>query len=233
MKRISVVFSIVLYLSLFLGSSPGAATSQSGTAENYIVLFKTSSLPRDTAQLITNAGGELVYGYNKIGVAIARSSNVAFRDNLLVDSRVEGASLTSGFGVQLNDEFELVEATNVAQAAAAGSWGDPMSNRQWDMVQIKVPEAHAVNSGSPTVVVGDIDTGLDWSHPDLAANVDFSRSVSCESGVPNQDPAAWMDYNGHGTHTAGTIAAAANGIGIIGIAPDVRIAGIKAGRDDG
>jgi len=39
--------------------------------------------------------------------------------------------------------------------------------------------------------------------------------------------------NGHGTHTAGTIAAAANGIGVIGVAPNVRIAGIKAGNDDG
>jgi subtilisin family serine protease len=42
-----------------------------------------------------------------------------------------------------------------------------------------------------------------------------------------------MDDNGHGTHTAGTIAAAANGIGIVGVAPQVRIAGIKAGNAAG
>jgi len=83
------------------------------------------------------------------------------------------------------------------------------------------------------VVVGDIDTGLDYTHPDLAANVDFADSVSCLGGVPNQDPAAWMDDNGHGTHTAGTIAAAKNGIGIVGVAPNVKIAGIKAGNADG
>ena len=46
-------------------------------------------------------------------------------------------------------------------------------------------------------------------------------------------PAAWNDDNGHGTHTAGTIAAAANGIGIVGVAPNVKIAGIKAGNADG
>jgi subtilisin family serine protease len=97
------------------------------------------------------------------------------------------------------------------------------------MVQIHAPEAHVTNGGSSSVVVGDIDTGLDFTHPDLAANVDFADSASCIGGVPNQSPSAWMDDNGHGTHTAGTIAAAKNGIGIVGVAPNVRIAGIKAG----
>jgi subtilisin family serine protease len=44
---------------------------------------------------------------------------------------------------------------------------------------------------------------------------------------------AAQDDNGHGTHTAGTIAAASNGIGIVGVAPNVKIAGIKAGNTDG
>jgi subtilisin family serine protease len=79
------------------------------------------------------------------------------------------------------------------------------------------------------VTVGDIDTGLDYTHPDLAANVDFSKSAGCVGGVANNSPSAWADDNGHGTHTAGTIAAARNGIGIVGVAPNVKIAGIKAG----
>jgi subtilisin family serine protease len=101
------------------------------------------------------------------------------------------------------------------------------------MVQIHTPEAHAITGGSPSVVVGDIDTGLDYTHPDLAPNVDFANSVSCIGGVPNTSPSAWNDDNGHGTHTAGTIAAASNGIGIVGVAPNVRIAGIKAGNAAG
>jgi lantibiotic leader peptide-processing serine protease len=63
--------------------------------------------------------------------------------------------------------------------------------------------------------------------------VDFTRSVSCIGGVPNTDPNAWFDDNFHATHTAGTIAAAANGIGIVGVAPNVKIAAIKAGNGDG
>jgi subtilisin family serine protease len=97
----------------------------------------------------------------------------------------------------------------------------------------RVPEAQAVTSGSRSVVVGDLDTGIDWTHPDLAANVDFADSASCESGAPDTSPAAWFDELGHGTHTAGTIAAAQNGIGIVGVAPDVRIAAVKTTSPDG
>jgi subtilisin family serine protease len=101
------------------------------------------------------------------------------------------------------------------------------------MRQIHTPAAHAITGGSPLVIVGDLDTGLDWQHPDLIQNVDFGNSVSCEGGVPNQSPAAWDDHNGHGTHTAGTIAAAANGFGIVGVAPNVKIAGVKTSTDAG
>jgi subtilisin family serine protease len=83
------------------------------------------------------------------------------------------------------------------------------------------------------VVVGDIDTGLDYTHPDLAANVSSADSANCLSGAPVPGAVAANDDNGHGTHTAGTIAAASNGIGIVGVAPNVKVAGIKAGNSDG
>ncbi|HXJ65496.1 MAG TPA: S8 family serine peptidase, partial [Actinomycetota bacterium] len=92
---------------------------------------------------------------------------------------------------------------------------------------------HAITGGSPSILVGDIDTGLDYTHPDLAPNVDGAASVNCTSGAPVPGSVAAMDDNGHGTHTAGTIAAASNGIGIVGVAPNVKIAGIKAGNAAG
>ena len=52
------------------------------------------------------------------------------------------------------------------------------------------------------------------------------------SGVP-QPLLAGNDVNGHGTHTAGTIAAASNSTGIVGVAPNVKIAGIKSSNNDG
>ena len=81
-------------------------------------------------------------------------------------------------------------------------------------------------------MVGDIDTGLDFTHPDLAPNYDAadSRLLERRPGAGRGGP---NDVFGHGTHTAGTIAAAQNGIGIVGVAPHVRIAGIKSGNAAG
>jgi len=234
-------FSSFLVLAMLLialvpgvGAAPQQEPYSAGTAQTYVVLYKTNSISSDAATVIQKAGGSLVYSYSKIGVVIASSSNNLFRSNLMKDKRIEGAAATTGFGIQLSDaDFEVMDAATLTDATMATAWGDSLSFRQWDMVQIHVPEAHAVTTGSPSVVVGDIDTGIDYTHPDLAPNIDFTRSVGCIGGVPDQNPEAWFDNHFHGTHTAGTIAAAANGIGIIGVAPNVKIAAIKAGNDDG
>ncbi|WP_088307193.1 S8 family serine peptidase [Novosphingobium sp. B 225] len=65
-----------------------------------------------------------------------------------------------------------------------------------------------------------IDTGIDFSHPDL--NVDTGRSRSFLGGTTT--PA---DQNGHGTHVAGTIGARDNGIGVIGVAPGARVVAVR------
>jgi subtilisin family serine protease len=206
---------------------------RAGAVQTYIVLYKTQSVSSDAANVIARAGGTMVANYNAIGVVIARSDNAAFRSNLMTNSAIQGVAATEKFATQLSDDNvnDSADAPITPSTPAPGS--DNLSPLQWDMNQIHAPEARAINGGSSSIVVGDIDTGLDFTHPDLAPNVDFANSVSCVSGVPDQNPAAWNDDNGHGTHTAGTIAAALNGIGIVGVAPNVKIAGIKAGNADG
>jgi lantibiotic leader peptide-processing serine protease len=205
-----------------------SSVASADAASTYVVLYRGTLVPANAAKTIESAGGVLAYSYDKIGVAIARSTNASFAKALAKESTVEGVSNTANFATSVTDEVDAGPALS-----PNGTWGDPLSGEQWDMVQIHVPEAYAINKGSPDVVVGDIDTGLDWSHPDLAANVDFADSASCVGGVPDQNPAAWMDDNGHGTHTAGTIAADDNGIGVVGVAPDVKIAGIKTATAEG
>ena len=236
-KRISIVLLVAILLSGLNLVPSSARVARADASRTYLVLYKQYGVPKDAAAVINQAGGSLTYAYNEIGVVIAQSDSPNFQSALLADNRIQGVSSTEGFGVQHSDEFvELYDASGPPPGDLPNSPvsdTDPLSNLQWDMVQIHVPEAHAITGGSPSVLVGDIDTGIDYTHPDLVANIDFANSVSCVGGVPNQDPAAWSDQFGHGTHTAGTIAAAANGIGVVGVAPNVKIAAIKATDSNG
>src|SRR5205807_10396094 len=216
--------AIVPGLAVVLGLIAPAAFGS-----NYVVLYKQQSLPRDAESTIMRAGGSVVYQYPEIGVVIAKSEIASFRDNLLKDNRIENAAATDRFATRLPDEQSSAEGPppgDLPNAPASDS--DSLSPLQWDMRQIKTPQAHTITGGSPAVLVGDIDTGIDFNHPDLKQNIDVADSANCVSGAPVQGLAA-QDDHGHGTHTAGTIAAGANGFGIVGVAPNVHIAAIKAG----
>ncbi len=226
------LFGVVLATAV-IAVSGGIAAGTAGTAQTYLVVYKQQAVPADAAASISSAGGTLLYSYSQIGVAVARSDSSSFRDNLLKDTRVDNASSTAGFATQLSpDQADANGPPPDGLPNAPASDTDSLSPLQWDMRQIHAPQAHAITGGSPAVLVGDIDTGIDFNHPDLRQNIDVADSVNCVSGAPVPGLAA-QDDNGHGTHTAGTIAAAANGFGIVGVAPNVHIAAIKSGDADG
>lgn len=229
MKKILTIMAFGAILGMLL-----IANTHAAEMSTYIVLYKTQAVPANAAGMLAKAGGTLVYSYDDIGVVIARSSNASFRTNVLKDKSIQEAIATAGFAVKLDDETATGYAEDTTLTLNSPAPGDDnLSGLQWDMDQISAPAARAVEGGNSSITVGVIDTGLDYTHPDLAPNVDFANSASCIGGVPNTSPAAWLDDNGHGTHVAGTIAAAKNGIGIVGVAPNVKIAAIKAGNADG
>src|SRR6185295_6932651 len=93
---------------------------------------------------------------------------------------------------------------------------------------VDAPEAWDRTTGSDTVVVAVVDSGVDYQHPDLADNIlrDGSGAVVGYDFANNDaDP---MDDNDHGTHCAGIIGARGNnGIGISGICQRVKIMPLK------
>ena len=103
---------------------------------------------------------------------------------------------------------------------------DRYFDRLWGMQKINAPLAWSVNRSSP-VIVGVIDTGIDYEHPDLQSNIWTSpRGTHGFSALTGrEDP---MDDNGHGTHCAGTIAAVAdNNLGVAGVTWNVKVMGLK------
>jgi subtilisin family serine protease len=137
---------------------------------------------------------------------------------------------------------ELVARCNVLYGDVFGvPNSEPLGPCQWDMALINASESgsyqYATGEG---VTVGVIDSGVDFTHPDIEPNVDVDLSCSfIFDHTPTADPAevangncsnkaAVQDLNGHGSHVATTIAAPINDFGIAGVAPDATIVGLKA-----
>jgi lantibiotic leader peptide-processing serine protease len=236
--RKALLAAILVTTAIALGAPSAVAlvSASAASQSNYIVLYKQEAVPANTASSVARAGGTVVASYPEIGVVVASSTSPTFAQTMRADAKIEGVAATSNFASRLTPEQSSeVDASgpppgDLPNSPATDS--DSLSPLQWDMRQIHAPQAHAVTGGSRSVVVGDIDTGLDFTHPDLASNYDAAHSTDCTTGAP-RPLLVGNDKNGHGTHTAGTIAAASNGIGIVGVAPNVSIAGIKAGNDAG
>ncbi len=123
--------------------------------------------------------------------------------------------------------------------AAVKTPNDARWFEQYDFRQMNLPEAWAVTTGSPNVIVAVLDTGI-WTHPDLDSKVvagyDFVSDVSdaADGNGWDSDPTdAARDF--HGTHVAGTIAAAtSNGHGVAGVAWNCRVLPVRVlGRTGG
>ncbi|WP_367884895.1 S8 family serine peptidase [Thermococcus sp. JCM 11816] len=89
----------------------------------------------------------------------------------------------------------------------------------WGIERVKAPPSvWSITDGSVSVIqVAVLDTGVDYDHPDLAANIAWC--VSTLRGKVSTKLRDCADQNGHGTHVIGTIAALNNDIGVVGVAP--------------
>ena len=127
--------------------------------------------------------------------------------------------------------------SQVARLRASGEvrWVEPVLERStqwigaqstpWGLHAIHAPQAHAA-APQALVNVVVIDTGVDAGHPELAGV--YAGGWNFFTKDANAD-----DDHGHGTHVAGTIAAADNDAGVVGVAPNVRLWAVKVLKADG
>jgi hypothetical protein len=107
-------------------------------------------------------------------------------------------------------------------AHAAGYPNDPDIGEQWNMRRIGAPAAWDLTFGSYSIVVAVIDSGVDRTHPEFAGRLALGYDYVNSDDDPSDD-------YGHGTHVTGIIGAAAdNGVGVAGLAGNVRILPLKA-----
>lgn len=151
----------------------------------------------------------------------------------------------------LNYGYGLIDA-GAAVAAAVGEspFADVpnLGGNSWDMDMINAPEVWAQGYTGQGVVVAVVDTGVDYTHPDLANNIWVNSSEIADNGIDDDgngyvdDVQGWnfvdgnnnpMDLNGHGTHVSGTIASENNNFGITGVAYDATIMPVRVLSSEG
>ncbi|MGW3416899.1 S8 family serine peptidase [Streptomyces phaeochromogenes] len=218
-----------------------AKISAEATPLSYVVNVRAGHGPSSQVKkAIAQAGGTIVTSYDKIGVIVVHSSNADFAKTIRKVRGVEsaGSTRTAPLPAQSTTDVgtpKVLSSEQVADVEAAAGQ-DPLEPLQWDLPAIKADKAHEKTLGSKKVTVAVIDTGVDDTHPDIAPNFDRDASVNCVSGKPDTTDGAWRPSaaeSPHGTHVAGEIAAAKNGVGVTGVAPGVKVSGIKVSTTAG
>jgi subtilisin family serine protease len=132
------------------------------------------------------------------------------------------AGAEAGYAARLRElpGVRAVEANARVQAATVPN--DPyFGEYQWNLRQVRAPDAWDLTTGDRRVIVAVIDTGVALDHPDLASKLVEGTNLV----APGQPP---QDDNGHGTHVAGIIAAATNnGQGVAGVDWEARLMPVK------
>lgn len=107
-----------------------------------------------------------------------------------------------------------------------GKPGPPPEEVPWGVDRIDADLAWSTTKGTG-VKVAIVDTGIDMDHPDLQANVKGGYNTLVGTKGKYKDPDDFNDDNGHGSHCAGIVAAVDNDIGVIGVAPEAWLYGVK------
>jgi hypothetical protein len=214
------------------GGSLIASSANGGTASESI-----------TSQLSAGTYYIRVYPY--------QSANTNY--NLAVSATSDGG----GTGFNSTYGYGLVNAAAaVAQAISQPTFADVpnLGGNNWGNDMVNAPEAWARGYTGQGVTVAVIDSGVDISHQDLSNNIWGNTGEIASNGIDDDGngytddvygwnfgigqnnnnvlPGTSSSGQGHGTHVAGTIAAANNGIGMTGVAYNSRIMAIRMGDVD-
>lgn len=187
---------LALLIVLSLVVTPAIATQNNDEKVPVLIMFKE----KKNAELIKANGGDIKYEYTIVPAIAAKLSPQAIS------------------ALCKNPNIELIEADGIAMITG--------ESIPWGINRVNAPDTQALGISGSGIKVAIIDSGVDYNHPDLAANYlggyDFVNN--------DADP---MDDHGHGTHVAGTIATLDNDIGVLGVAPEAGFYALKAADSSG
>ncbi len=181
-----------------LAASPAAA--QPPEMVKVLIGFDRQPGPAEKA-IVRGAGGTIKYTYHLVPAIAASLPETA------IDGLRKNPKLTN---VDLDGEVHITGQHT----------GDSELDSGWGVAHIGSGVVHASGNKGTGVKVAIIDTGIDYDHSDLDTNYVGGHDFVNDDTDP-------MDDNGHGTHVSGTVAAEDNNAGVVGVAPEARLYGLK------
>ena len=211
--------------------APGARPSLSRvgttipTNDFVITAPDDKTLPSNLEAAVAAAGGTIKHHFNEAGIAVATSTRPDFATKLSATRGIASVSRDAQIQwIAPDPGTPVIEVGQPAAPPAFSGTTETFSNLQWAPTAIEAPKAWARNHRGKGARVAVLDGGIHSTHIDLVANLDVAASRSMVEGFPfNSDVGTFW----HGTHVAGIVAAAADGVGITGIAPEATIIGVK------
>jgi subtilisin family serine protease len=220
----------------FLGDSPEdlagtievASVKSIGVSNSFIVISKENKVDKKLQKAIADADGTVLSTIPEIGLVLVNSNDPDF---MVRASKIKGVD-----AVVPNLKSQYIDPDSKMESISADYGNPPVSgdddfffDLQWGHDAIDAPEAWEAGYRGEGVRVGILDTGFDLDHPDLESNISvLSMDFTGEGLQYSLD-----DAFSHGSHTAGTVGAADNGFGTIGVAPEVELVLIKVLYDEG
>src|SRR5687767_11691041 len=215
----SVSFAAKIAIALAVAAGPALAmmtkaAPPSAPHGKYIVVLKDGADADESARDLGS----------RHGLAVGHVYHAALNGFSAEVPAARLAALMADPSVAFVSEDREVEALDRPDAAGKAGPSAPAQPAQTTPTGIARILANANEGAGMTVAV--VDTGIDLTHPDLAANIVANKS--CIVGKKNGN-----DDNGHGTHVAGTIAALDNAIGVVGVAPQAKLVAVKVLNSQG
>ncbi len=206
----------------------------------------------ESAAQLTSERAERVHGLRTVRVIRSHTRRGPREIRLLRSERLSTIELME---VLRQDPSVDVVEPNVRMRPQVTIPDDPRFGDLWGLSRIGAPEAWDTTTGNAGVVVAVLDSGIDYTHDDLAGNMWTTPGAGACTGLTAEET-AWvtngihgydfaanddgdddadpMDIDGHGTHVAGTIAAVGNNAnGVVGVTWNASIIAVKAQRPDG
>lgn len=194
-----------------------AVYAKSSSKKDYMVILKAESIPDGFESQMESLGATVKSVTPEIGVAVISAST---KVSNAIASKSDVRSVVPDYNVQWVDPQLHPEASPLSIGSDEWFFDD-----LWGMDAIDAPEAWNTGQTGEGVRVAVLDSGIDGTHPDLTPNLNTDLSASFVEGEEWQVRPGF--YFNHGTHVAGTIAAADNSFGVIGVAPNAEIVAVK------